>query len=118
MLWSFFQSPGTAAESKQFGDGRTRVNNIFGTLEMMRDVADAEWDCWTPSGARHTIKAQKKKEKKKKKLDRWTKHKIDNKKLRSARKGRRRARPERRRKLKIRRNVTRQECGPAPGSSV
>ena len=34
-------------------------------------------------------------------LDRWTKQKIGGRKKRSARKGRRRARPERRRKLKI-----------------
>ena len=44
-------------------------------------------------------------------LDRWTKQKINNKKKRSARKGRRRARLERRRKLKIRQNVTRARSG-------
>ena len=40
-------------------------------------------------------------------LDRWTKNKFGNKKKKSARKGTRKARPERRRKLKIRQNVTR-----------
>ena len=40
-------------------------------------------------------------------LDRWTKQKIDNRKKRLARKARRRARPERRGKVKIRQNVAR-----------
>ena len=40
-------------------------------------------------------------------LDRWTKHKISNRKKRLARKGRRRARPERRRNAKTSQNVAR-----------
>ena len=43
-------------------------------------------------------------------LDRWTNHKVGNQKRRSVRKCRRRARLERRRKLKIRQNVTRARC--------
>ena len=57
MLWSFSQFRGTAAESEQFGDGRAWVGNIFGTLEVMIDAADEEWDCWTSSVARHTSEA-------------------------------------------------------------
>ena len=45
MLWSVSQSRGTAAESEQIGDGRALVSNRFGKLEVMRDAADAEWDC-------------------------------------------------------------------------
>ena len=45
MLSSFSQSRGTAVESEQSGDGRARVSNRFGKLEVMRDAADAEWDC-------------------------------------------------------------------------
>ena len=45
MLWSFSQSRGTTRESEQIGDGRARVSNRFGTLEVMSDAADAEWDC-------------------------------------------------------------------------
>ena len=44
MLWSFSQSRGTDTESEQFEDGRARVSNRFGMLEVMRDTADAEWD--------------------------------------------------------------------------
>ena len=40
-------------------------------------------------------------------LDRWIKQKIDNRKKRLARKGRRKARPERRRNVKTRKNVAR-----------
>ena len=40
-------------------------------------------------------------------LDRWAKQKISNRKKRLARKGRRRARPERRRNAKTSQNVTR-----------
>ena len=53
MPWSFSQSRCTDTESEQFEDGRARVSNRFGMLEVMRDTADAEWDCWTPSVARH-----------------------------------------------------------------
>ena len=42
MLWSFPQRRGTAAESQQIKDGRACVSNRFGTLEVMRDAADAE----------------------------------------------------------------------------
>ena len=40
-------------------------------------------------------------------LDRWIKQKIGHRKTRPARKGRKRVRPERRREVKIRKNVTR-----------